>query len=249
MKLPRLPVGPDLDVTKGIRFRIRRPNTHKVAVSWLRSAYLLVFSLLGREGNRYAKCAALKPIREQIMNPDEVQIKGCLSGKISKVDFPVDPVIMLNYASKLSFWMIKFGDRSVFLPCGGSIERFLELTRKPIEMSVEIDRAAFWAPTQFRNEFVIAFSMNHEVDVTDIDFVGGLLEIQTTEGDVWEWIIVDYQGDDIVALPVRRKDQKQEEGVGGVMMMLGRDEFLGQRERSRFSTASPSKLLSISVKR
>ena len=48
MRLPSLPVSSRLDVNKGIRFRIRQANPHKVAVSWLRSAYLLLFSLLAR---------------------------------------------------------------------------------------------------------------------------------------------------------------------------------------------------------
>ena len=249
MKLPSLPIGPDLDVKKGIRFRIKRPNPHHVAVSWLRSAYLLVFSLFGREGYRFAKSPALRPVREQILNPDEIRIKDNLSGEISGVDFPVDPLIMLNYAHKPPFWVVKIGNKCVFLPCGGSIERFVRLTRKPIDMSVKIDRAGYWASRQFRNESVLSFAIDSKTDVSDVDFVGGLLEIQTREGAVWEWMIVDYQANEIVALPFRPKGQKQDENVGGVLMMLGRDEFLRRKDRSKFAAASPAKLLSLTVER
>ena len=247
MQLPSLPVGPELDVKRGIRFRIRRPNPHRVAVSWLRSAYLLVFSLLGREGYRYAKCQALAPIREQIMKPDEVRIRGGLGGECSGVDFPVDPVIMLNYAHKPPFWAVKFGGRIVLLPCGGSIERYLQLTQGPIDVSLAIDRVGCWVPTQFRNEGVIAFAMNHATDIRDIDFVGGLLEVRTKEGDLWEWIIVNYQENEVVALPFRRKGVEQEEDGGGVMMMLGKDEAIHRRDQSQFVAASPSQLMSLSV--
>ena len=127
MRLPYLPIGPDTNVTdtdvrKGIRFRIRKPNPHKVSVSWLRSAYLLLFSLLGSEGYRYAKSGALRPVRKQIMNPDKVAIKGCLSMDFSDLDLPVDPLIMMNHRHKPAFWIVIMGDRCVSLPLGGPID-------------------------------------------------------------------------------------------------------------------------------
>ena len=249
MPLRSLPIGPELDPKRGIRFRIRRPNPHRVAVSWLRSAYLLVFALLGREGYRYANSPSLGPIREQIMNPNEVRISGCLNGECSGVDFPVDPVIMLNHSYKPPFWAIRFGPKSVILPCGGPIDRFLQLTHRPVETSVEFDRMGLWARTQFGNAPVVAFAMKHETDVTRLDFVGGLLEILTKEGDVWEWIIVDYQADEIVALPLRCRSSEQDADGAGVMMMVGKNEFVHRDDRSEFQPASPSKLLSLTVNR
>ena len=247
MQLPRLPVGPGLDVNKGLRFRIRRPNPHKVAVSRLRSAYLLLFSLLGNEGYRYAKSGALRPIREQIMNPDEVRIKGCLGGDVTGLDSPVDPVIMLNYGCDPSFWAVKIGDKCVFLPCGGPIKRFRQLTREPIALSVRHDRSAFWASRQFRNESVLSFGLNMESDVNDIDFLGGRFEVQTDQGNLWEWIIVDHQGNEVISLPFRPKGVEQEGDTGGVIMMLGKDEFMGRKDRRMFAAVSPRKLLSLTV--
>lgn len=215
MQLPSLPTGPGLDVSKGVQFRIRTPNPHKVAVSWLRSAYLLVFSLLGHEGYRYAKSEALRPIREQIMNPEVIGFSGGLSLKISGVELPVDPVIMLNHADKPYFWVVKFGDKGVILPCGGRVERFLQITQRPIKLDVETNRVGLWAPTQFRNDFVYSFAMNQETDVAEIDFVGGILEIQMKNGDIWEWIIVDHQEAQSVALPLRRKDMEHKSDFGG----------------------------------
>ena len=91
--------------------------------------------------------------------------------------------------------------------------------------------------------------MNHETDVTDLDFVGGLLEILTEEGDLWEWMIVDYQEDAIVALPLRRKNSEQGADNAGVMMMIGEDEFVHRKDRPKFQRASPSKLMSLTVKK
>lgn len=45
-------------------------NERHLMLSYLRSAYLLVFSLLGNGGYVYARSEALRPIREQILNPD-----------------------------------------------------------------------------------------------------------------------------------------------------------------------------------
>ena len=246
MQLPALPLGPELDYSKGIRFRIRQPNPHSVAVSWLRSAYLLLFSLLGREGYRYAKSGALGPIREQIMNPSRIVIKGCLNGSISGLDFPVDPVIMMNYGHKPPFWAVKMGDRCVFLPCGGSLERFQGLTQKPIDMSVAGDRTAFWSSPQFG----LAPTLGGPLPIDNntygsTDFVGAILDVEMNEGHIWEWIIVDYMTNEITALPLRQKTDEQE-GVG-VMMMLGTDEYLRRKDRQAFVAASPKKLLSLTI--
>ena len=245
MKLRSLPVGPQQSENKGIRFRIRQPNPHKVAVSWLRSAYLLLFSLLGREGYRFAKSAALTPIREQILDPDHVTIRGCLNGSMSGLDFPVDPVIMLNHARASPFWAVKMGERVVCLPCGGPIERFHEITQEPISLSVRADDAAFWSSAQFRNECVLGWHLDAETDLADTDFVGGRLGIRTRQDEVWEWMIVDCQARDVIALPFRR--QGDEDAGAGVMMMLGRDEYLGREERDGFAAASPKELLSVTI--
>ena len=256
MKLPRLPFGPGLpglDPNKGVRFRIERPKSHHVAVSWLRSAYLLVFSLLGHQGYRYAQSPALQPIREQIRNPDEERIEGALGGVVPGVDFPVDPVILLSAANP-PFWVVQMGDKSVLLPCGGSIEHFRQLPRPPIDVSVTNDRGGIWASGQFRNgvinfkDSVLKSAINREADGADIDFMGGLLAIEMESGDVWEWIIVDYQADEVVALPLRAKGAEQD-GSMGVTMMLDRNQYLGRRDRSKFTAASPKKLLSLTVDR
>ena len=253
MKLPGLPRGAELDPNKGIRFRIKQPKSHYVAVSWLRSAYLLVFSLLGHQGYRYAQSPALQPIREQIRNPDEERIKGALGGVVSGVDFPVDPVILLSAANP-PFWVVKMDDKSVLLPCGGSIEHFRQLPRPPIDVSVTNDRGGIWASGQFRNgvinfkDSVLKSAINREADGADIDFMGGLLAIEMESGDVWEWIIVDYQADEVVALPLRPKGAEQD-GSMGMIMMLDRNQYLGRRDRSKFTVALPKKLLSLTVDR
>ncbi len=86
-----------------------------------------------------------------------------------------------------------------------------------------------------------------ESDVNDIDFVGGRFEVQTDQGNLWEWIVVDYQGNEVISLPFRPKGVEQEEDMGGVIMMLGKDEFMGRKDRRLFAAVSPKKLLSLTV--
>ena len=246
MKLPPLPIGPDLDVKKGLRFRIRTPNPHHVSVSWLRSAYLLVFSLLGQEGYRYAKSPALGEIREQIMNPDVIRVGNGLSGEFTGSEFPIDPVIMLFHAHEPAFWVVKMGGRTAALPCGGSAQRFRQLTRKPIEASMAPEDVAYWASRQFRSESVLSFDLRREDPVKDLDLIGGRLVVETKEGGLWEWMIVDDQQGRVVALPFRPKGSEQE---ASVMMMIGAEEYRGRKDRTEFSPASPAKLLSLTVDR
>ena len=247
IRLPYIPTSSKLNVKKGIRFRIRQANPHKVSVSWLRSGYLLLFSLLGKAGYRYVKSESLTPIRKQIMDPDTVHIKGCLSGSIKGIDFPIDPIIMLNCAIEPLFWAVKMGDRCTFLPCGGPIESFSQLTCKPIDLSVSADRSGFWTSTQFRNECVLDFALKVQSDLNDTAFIGGRLEVQTNQGRLLEWIIVDYQEDELIALPLRFKDEKTTDDTVGIMMMLGEDEYKGRKGRHLFAAASPKTLLSLTV--
>ena len=242
MRLPYLPIGPDTNVTdadmrKGIRSRIRTPNPHKVAVSWLRSAYLLVFSLLGSEGYRYGRSSALRPVREQIMNPDEVTINGCLSMSVSDLEPPVDPLIMMNHACKPACWIVMMGDKSVSLPLGGSIDRFQELTRESRSLSVPLDQLAYWVPVRFINDYAITLHFKSEQDISGVDFVGGLVDVKMADNVIWEWLVVDHQLDDVIILPFRPKGDEQ---PSGVKLITGDESrYMSRADRENLKTAVP----------
>ena len=242
MRLPYLPIGPDTNVTdtdmrKGVRFRIRKPNPHKVSVSWLRSAYLLLFSLLGSEGYRYAKSGALRPVRKQIMNPDKVAIKGRLSMDFSGLDLPVDPLIMMNHGHKPAFWIVIMGDRCVSLPLGGPIDRFRELTREPLNLSLCLDQLAYWASVRFVNHYAITIHFESEQDIRGVDFVGGLVDVKTADHIIWEWIVVDHQLDDVIILPFRRKGDEQ---PSGVQLITGDEsKYMSRTDRGNLKSAVP----------
>ena len=250
MRLPYLPIDSDTkvtdaDVRKGIRFRIRKPNPHKVSVSWLRSAYLLLFSLLGSEGYRYAKSDALRPVREQIMNPDKVIIKGCLGMELSDLDLPVDPLIMMNHGHKPAFWIVIMGDRCVSLPLGGPIDRFRELTQEPLNLSLTLGQLAYWASVRFVNYFAITIRFQGEQDFSGVDFVGGLVDVKTADNIIWEWIVVDHQLDDVIILPFRRNG---DERTSGVQLITGDEyKYMNRTDRGNLEAAVPVAMRCIRV--
>ena len=47
-----------------------RPQSRYTNVSWLKSAYLSVFSLLGTCGYIFAESSAIRRVREQILKPE-----------------------------------------------------------------------------------------------------------------------------------------------------------------------------------
>lgn len=91
-------------------------------------------------------------------------------------------------------------------------------------------------------------AINREAGSDDIDFIGGRLEIQTESGDMWEWIISDYQSNQVIALPLRAKGDERDGSIS-VMMMLNKDQYLGRTDRAKFTVAKPTKLLSLTVDR
>lgn len=68
---------PQISLTKpgSMTIRFRRGDSRLASISWLKSAYLGVFSLMGRFGYDYASADATHPIREQIMNPGKKVIE------------------------------------------------------------------------------------------------------------------------------------------------------------------------------
>ena len=120
------------DANKGITIPAPRepPPKHAMA-SWLRSAYLLVFSLLGQGGYRYAESEAIRPIREQIRKPDEELVPSLFFYLSSPL--PGD-IVMIKNKQKPFCWVVKIGSIAVLLPHGGSANHYGEV----VELAAQI---------------------------------------------------------------------------------------------------------------
>ena len=82
LSVPYLRVPPSAMYELGkedFRVKFAFPNPHFAFVSWLKSAYLSLFSLLGKYGYRYAEGTAASLIREQIMDPKHQIIECCIA--------------------------------------------------------------------------------------------------------------------------------------------------------------------------
>ncbi len=227
MDLKSLPSGSALDVNKGLGIKIKRPDSNHVSVSLLRSAYLLVFSLLSGYGYKYAESEAISRVREQIMNPDETIVESRI-GTISGLDEEQD-LISFQFGHKPFFWSVKIDQRVVLLPCGGQIENLHVLTQVPDSMDMMHESFGHWVPTQFGHSIAIISTIRGEDDISDGELIGTLGE-NSIQGNIVEWVMVDHQGQQTLALPLGLKDSKSSESGIHAMKMVGENEIRGRGE-------------------
>ena len=186
--LAELKRGPVWDVSKGITLTIKQPQPNRVAVSLLRSAYLLVFSLLGRVGYRYAESEAVRPIREQIMKPEDELVPSLLCD-VSRLKAPNELIIMNNWQRPFC-WLVKIGNMGVFLPHGGTAEHY----RAVLEMPDQIKPIGLlgWHPSKFGTNGLFDLSLRKDSTQVGNDLFG---QEVTIAGDGFErkCIVVNQQ--------------------------------------------------------
>ena len=194
-----------LDANKGISFRIPQRDDYEF-VSMVKSAYLMVFSLMGANGYRFAKNIGLAPVREQIMNPDKKILKGGFIAEcqleleeLSQLDMSV---VFLCYGSKPPFWLVPvWNDRAVILPCGGT-EPIDELVVKGAESSIPMSSLAGWASRRFDGSASISLNVRGGSDLPDDSLAGTVGGPFPTSQGAWLYISVFSQKQEFVALPL-----------------------------------------------
>ena len=165
------------DVNKGISLSIKQPPTNRIAVSWLRSAYLLVFSLLGLAGYRYAESESIRPIREQIRNPDNDIVPSLLCD-VSRMKVPKD-LIMVNNWQRPFCWVVKLGDMGVLLPHGGGAEHYRAVLTMPDQITPK--GVIGWTPVKFGSNFSFERSLPEDSHQVGRDLFAQ--EVTISEGD------------------------------------------------------------------
>ena len=175
----------------------KAPNARYVEVSYLRSAYLLVFSLLGSSGYVYARSAALRPIREQILNPDEEVatslIRGLPSGSASGT------VITLRNNARPFYWSVRFGDEAcVFLPHGGSENHYRQIAELPEYQRV---RGWEWPPQKFGSAYVDGRRLIRDRGLRKDALFGTEYETVSKGEREKLWVVVNEEGDAMRAGP------------------------------------------------
>ena len=169
----------------------KAPNARYVEVSYLRSAYLLVFSLLGSSGYVYARSAALGPVREQILNPDEEVatslIRGLDSGSASGT------VITLRNNARPFYWSVRFEQEAcVFLPHGGSETHYRQIAALPEHQRV---RGWEWPPRKFGSAYVDGRRLIRDGGLpTEALFGTEYVTVSNGEREL-RWVVVNEEGD------------------------------------------------------
>ena len=227
MKLGALPAE-QLDASKGIRFRIPRAP-HDETVGLIKTAYLLVFSLMGEGGYRFAESEALRPVREQIMNPGKNILKGrfVVRGTIPGLAELKKQLVFLCHAARPPAWLIPlWNGKVVLLPCGGS-EPIDEFVASKDEITLQNNQLAGWAACRFNESLRIAGSVSEESGIADGTLVGSTGLVPTNKGE-WEWMVVDHHLGHFVALPFRNASESQSADTLNAVEMLGSNTVQGR---------------------
>ena len=158
IELDPLPPKADLDANKGISFRIPQRDDFEF-VSMIKSAYLMVFSLMGANGYKFAENIGLQPVREQIMNPEKKILKGGFIGtmRIDSDDYrKLDrSIVLLCRTETYPFWIVPmWNDKAVFLSCGGA-EPIDKLVMNPKEADIPLGALVGWVSRRFNSSSAI----------------------------------------------------------------------------------------------
>ena len=221
IKLGALPSKEHLDINKGIRFRIPRSSRYE-SVSMIKSAYLMVFSLMGEGGYKFTESVALKPVREQIMNPGKRILKGCfvVKGTTPETTKVKKQMVFLCHAAHPPLWMIPMWDgKVVLLPCGGP-EPIDEFVASEDDIKIENNQLTGWTTCRFDESVRITGSVSKESGIADGTLVGTTGLVPTYNGK-WEWMVVDHHMGQYVALPFRSAQENPRSDSLNVVEMIG----------------------------
>ena len=252
IKIGALPLKDPLDINKGIRFRIPG-SPHYESVSMIKSAYLMVFSLMGAGGYKFAESVALKPVRDQIMNPEKrILTNYCIEGAMPQAEKAGKQIIFLCHAARPPLWIIPMWDgKLVVLPCGGP-EPLDKFVLPEGEISMEYNQLTGWTTCRFNESLRITGSVSEESGIVDGTLVGRIPGVVPTDKGEWEWMIVDHHMGQYVALPFRLAGENHRSDSVNVVEMLGENAVNGRgldkSALTRLNRGEWSKDMTISVK-
>ncbi|MDE0391379.1 MAG: hypothetical protein OXI57_04825 [Rhodospirillales bacterium] len=231
IELGRLPSKKDLDQDKGLSFRIPQRDDYE-SISMIKSAYLMVFSLLGVNGYTFAENIGLQPIREQIMNPGRKILKG---GFVGKMQFESEDyrnlhrsVVLLCRAATPPFWIVPvWNDYAVFLSCG-STEPIDKLVMNASKCSVPNNALAGWMSCRFSSSAAISGTVTEVDDAASSSLAGTIGGPLPTNKGGWLYVVVLHQSKEYIALPFCHKDDQLPSDGISIVDMLSEQEVLGR---------------------
>ena len=187
---------------KDVALRFQIPNQRYTDASWLKSAYLSVFSLLGVQGYRYAQGEVICRIREHILNPAKGIIKNVPFGQANGPG--TGDWIFMNLRDTRPSWLVSFGEYAVLLPPSWDTTFFDD---GAFRNGNELTLADGW----FFDRLVFGSNVVGTASVTDKAALekalgdrpfGGDVRI-TANGKTKYYVLADYDRKDLTLLPVQ----------------------------------------------
>ncbi|MDE2716816.1 MAG: hypothetical protein OXI33_07355 [Chloroflexota bacterium] len=176
-----------------LRFTESDPDA--VLVGLLKSAYLMVFSLLGTAGYRYAQSEAVLPIREQLLS----RKRGLFRPLVMDIDDDANALIpehTVRLLEEYQCWAVTIHNWLVILPAGGSIDRYERIVEALEEAPLTLRSAVVWTSPKFHDSSV--FGKKSDKLKTGLLFGTSM----TPPDRRRDYVIVYEEADLVVALPV-----------------------------------------------
>ena len=242
IQIDSLPQREHLDANKGISFRIPQRDDFEF-VSMVKSAYLMVFSLMGANGYKFAENIGLQPVREQIMNPKKKILQDGFIGtmRLDSDDLRrVDrPIVFMCRTGSLPFWIVPMWDhKAVFLSCGGT-EPIDKLVMNPMEASIPFGSLVGWTSRRFNSSSAIGGTVGEETSDSHDSLAGTVGGPFATNKGGWLYIMVFHQMSDYVALPFCPENKLPGSDVINVVDMLSAQEADGRNlDKTQLTTTN-----------
>ena len=231
IQLGSLPPKEHLDANKGMSFRIPQRDDYEF-VSMIKSAYLMVFSLMGANGYKFAENIGLQPVREQIMNPEKKILKGGFVGtmRLDSEDYrKLDrPIVFLCRTENDPFWIVPmWNDRAVLLSSGGT-EPIDELVFNPKEADIPMGSLVGWVSRRFNGSSAIGGTVDTRSNDSHGPLGGTVGGPFPTSMGAWLFVMVFHQMNNFVALPFGPENGLPASDAINVVDMLSEQEAVGR---------------------
>ena len=244
IELGPLPSKDRLDVDKGFGFRIPQRDDYEFA-SMIKSAYLMVFSLMGANGYAFARNVGLGPVREQIKNPDKKILKR---GFVAECEIDLGQLtetgmsVVFLCRSTPPFWLVPlWNGRAVILSCGAA-EPIDELVMQGTEFSIPMNSLAGWVSGRFDGSASISVDLSGRSDIADASLAGTVGGPFPTSDGGWLYLSVFHQEQEFVALPLCPEDAWRPGEDVQIVGMLSEQQAVGRnldlRRMARSKTGS-----------
>lgn len=179
-----------------IRLRWTEPTPEAVQLGLVKSAYLMVFSVLGATGYRYAQGQAVASIRDQLLSPEKERIRPPVlyTDDDDNPHLPEHAVLLLT---EYQCWAVKIHTSFVILPPGGSIDRYRGIA-EAFEPPLVLRSPVPWTALKFGRSPVVG----RKSDKLKTKHVFGASLRLSLRNRSQDYVVVYEEADMVAALPV-----------------------------------------------